>query len=118
MSKNLEAEIRELSIKRFVGFFGAMHTDAQRSTSISNYLNGKAEFKDRIITINSLLFEAYSGYTKSVLPFIGLVKKKEAPGLFKKYLSNDCRAVLISTALAKDSMLSKSSEFYVLANDQ
>lgn len=118
MYRHLQTELTENRITRFVGFFGGDHVNYEYNTSLPNQLIKNKKFKDKILTIRGLCFDAYDNWSHETLECVGIYDEKEGHILYGRYRESTCRALLISSFDLKDDILKNSADFYLLANDQ
>jgi len=118
MFAHLQTELAENNIDRFAGFFGGDHINYEYKTSLPNQLMVNNKFKDKILTIRALCFDAYDNWSHETLECIGVYDEKDGHTLHERYRDSACRALLIPSVGLKDDILKNSADYYLLANDQ
>ncbi len=117
MYRHIQTELAENNIARFVGFFGGDHINYEYKTSLPNQLIENKKFKNKILTIRGLYFNAYDNWSHETLECVGVYDEKDGHTLYGRYRDSSCRAILIPSS-CKDDILKNSADFYLLANDQ
>jgi len=118
MFKNMQTEIAENGIEKFIGFFGGDHTTYQSTTSLPNAFENTSEFKNKVLTIKTFCFNAFDNWSHEILECIGTYSQKEGYLLHEKYMNDNRRAILIPYSGVSNDIPRKTADYYLFANDK
>ncbi|NBW38958.1 MAG: hypothetical protein EBR30_28865 [Cytophagia bacterium] len=118
MFNGMERIIQDYKIEKFVGMFGGDHTTLESSTALPTQFLKKAEYQGKIVTISSIYRNTHNPFTHTDINFLGPTSNglKETTEIFEKYLTKECRAILIPTT-KMDTPLNSIADYLLLVND-
>ena len=117
MFRNMKQLVEEKKIERFAAFFGSAHTSYKVHGTMPNRIQGISGFEGKTMVINSVYFNAYSPFSKKILPYVGGIKSKGSQELHDKYMTPENRAVLLRCSDVENASLKGSADFVLLVND-
>ena len=117
MFRDMKQLVTGKKIERFVAFFGSAHTSYKVHGTMPNRIQDMSGFAEKTMVINSVYFNAYSPFSKKVLPYVGGIKNKGSQELHDNYMKPENRAVLLRCSDVENASLKGSADFVLLVND-
>jgi len=117
MAKNLIRVLDESKINKFVAVFGGAHTQFSTRSAITNQIKQLPLFREKTLSIALLLHNVDPAYNGAPWPYIGIAENEDNPALFHKFLSGNCRAVIVQSTYTGEKNLQKNCDWVWMADE-